>query len=384
MKLTVSKKALGAAIMAVLPAVSTRPGLPILAGVRFEATEAGLTVEATDLELAVRRAVDEDVTIERGGSIVAPAKALAKVAAAMPGEDVHLEAESNEERVRLRVSSGPRTVTLEGWPTDDWPSVPEASELEPVSSVEAAALADVFERVTLCASKDEMRPILTGVALEASEDALEVVATDSYRLGVVRVPVIGSARPPETPPLVPARVVKALAKQLKTVRGAVDIRHLAPSSDEKAGSSAASFAFESSTWTVRTIEGEFPNWRQVMPEADGAVLEFDPKELGSALRAAASVWGGKTPPPARLTLDRKCTLAITEPDLGTMRETLSGASFSPNGVGAIQVAFNPSYLADAIRFCGAERGRMWIRDALKAVRFDGPERTYALMPIRPR
>jgi DNA polymerase III subunit beta len=383
MKLTVSKKALAAAIKAALPAVPTRPGLPILAGIRLEAMEAGLTVEATDLELAVRRVLGENVKIERGGSIVAPAKMLAKATAAMPGGDVRLEAQWNEDRPRLRVSSGPRTVTLEGWPTDDWPSVPDGSETEPLSSVEAAALADAFERVALCASKDEMRPILTGVALEAAQDALEVVATDSYRLGLVRIPVIGSAPHLETPPLLPARVAKALAKQLKTVREAVDIRHLGPSGDEK-GTSMVCFAFDSSTWTVRTIEGEFPHWRQVMPEEDGALLEFDPEELGSALRAAASVWGGKTPPPVRLTLDRKCTLAITEPDLGTMRETLSGASFSPNGVGAIQVAFNPSYLADAIRFCGAERGRMWIRDALKAVRFDGPERTYALMPIRPR
>jgi DNA polymerase-3 subunit beta len=384
MKLTVSKKALAAAIKAVLPAVPTRPGLPILAGIRLEATETGLTFEATDLELAVRRDLGEEVKIERGGSIVAPAKMLAKATAATPGEDVRLEAQSNEDRPRLRVSSGPRTVTLEGWPTDDWPSVPDTSRLEPLCSVEAGALADAFERVALCASKDEMRPILTGVVLEAAQGALEVVATDSYRLGMVRIPVIGSAPHLETLPLVPARVAKALAKQLKMVREAVDIRHLGPSGDEKAGNSAVCFAFVGSTWTGRTIEGEFPNWRQVMPEEDGALLEFDPEELGSALRAAASVWGGTTLPPARLTLDRKCTLAITEPDLGTMRETLTGASFSPNGVGAIQVAFNPSYLADAIRFCGAERGRMWIRDALKAVRFDGPERTYALMPIRTR
>jgi DNA polymerase-3 subunit beta len=380
MKLTVSKKALGAGIKAVLPAVPNRPGLPILAGIKLEATEAALTFEATDLELAVFRALGEEVKIERGGSIVAPAKMLAKATAAMPGDDIHLEAQSNEER--LRVSSGPRTVTLEGWPTDDWPSVPEGSESEPLSSVEAVALADAFERVALCASKDEMRPILTGVALQAAQGALEVVATDSYRLGVVRIPVIGSAPHLEKSPLLPAWAAKALAKQLKTVREALDIRHLSPSGNEKARTSSVCFAFDDSTWTVRTIEGEFPNWRQVMPEEDGALLEFDPEELGSALRAAASVWGGKTPPPARLTLDRKCTLAITEPDLGTMRETLSGASFSPNGIGAIQVAFNPNYLADAVRFCGAERGRMWIRDALKAVRFDGPERTYALMPIR--
>jgi DNA polymerase III sliding clamp (beta) subunit (PCNA family) len=127
--------------------------------------------------------------------------------------------------------------------------------------------------------------------------------------------------------------------------------------------------------------GEFPNWRQVVPEPGGGLLEFDPQELGSALRAASAVHHTKGAQ-VRLSLDRSCSIAVRDHDLGEMREALTGASFSPNGAGAMEIAFNSDYLADAIRFCGAERGQMWVRDALKAVLFDSPDRRYALMPIR--
>jgi DNA polymerase-3 subunit beta len=318
--------------------------------------------------------------MERPGSVVVPAKALAKMVAAMPRGEVGLESTSEHGHVRLRVSAGTRKVTLDGWAPDDWPGIREHSEMDPLVSAEASLLADALDRAALCASKDDTRPILTGVALVATEDeALEVVATDSYRLGVVHVPVSSSGSSPDRPPVIPASVAKALAKQLKAIRGTAEIRVLSPSAQSKL---VAAISFEGTTWTVRTIEGEFPNWRQVMPEPDGTLFDFDPEELLSALRAAASVWGTKAAPPIRLTLDRACTLVATDPNLGSMRETLDGASFSPNGVGAVQVAFNPGYLADAVRFCGREQGRMWVRDALKPVRFEGPDRTYALMPIR--
>ena len=118
-----------------------------------------------------------------------------------------------------------------------------------------------------------------------------------------------------------------------------------------------------------------------MPESDGGSFEFEPEELTSAVRAADSV-RSTAGAPVRLTLDRTCSLALREPDLGEMREQLAEATFTPNGAGAVEVAFNPDYLADAIRFCGVERGRMWVRDALKPVLFEGPERRYVLMPIR--
>ena len=386
MKLIVSKDALAAAIKAVLPGVATRAGLPALSGIRIAATRTDLSVETTDLELAVSHSLTDGVTVSEPGSVIVPAKALAKVVDAMPGDDVRLESSEERDRVGLKVESRPRSVSLDGWRTEDWPGSRDAAQVPKVATVDAAALADAFGRTALCASKDEMRPVLTAVALfiAKEEGTLEVVATDSYRLGVVRVPLSAPAKPLEVPALVPARVAKALARQLKGVRGSVDLRFLGPEEEKEPWRPVVAFTFGSSAWTSRAIEGDFPSWRQVMPDAEGARLDFDPAELRSALKAAASVRKGKDASPVRLALDRTCSLAVKEPDLGTMRENLPEATFSPNGVGAVEVSFNPDYLADAIRVCGTAQGRMWIRDALKAVLFEGRERSYALMPVRTR
>jgi DNA polymerase III subunit beta len=381
MKLMVSAKPFTADLKSVLPAIATRSGLPMLSGVRLEASDGEVSIEATDLELTARRVVRSEVTVDGAGSLVVPAKALAKAVAAMGESEIVLE--SCDGRAGLDVRAGSRSVTLQGWPSDDWPAVPHMAAIDPIASIEAAAVVDAFERVALCASGDEARPVLTCAALFFREDppALEVVATDSYRLGVAQIPVEAGFRVSDGPLLVPARAVRLLAKQLKGAEGAVQVRALEASGVERSRASRLAFSVPDTEWTVRTVEGEFPNWKQLVPNPEGGSFEFDPEELGSALRAATSV-RSTTGAPVRLTLDRTCSLALKYPDLGEMREALTEARFSPNGAGAIEVAFNPDYLADAIRFCGAERGRMWVRDGLKPALFEGPERRYVLMPIR--
>jgi DNA polymerase III subunit beta len=362
----------------VLPAVATRSGLPMLSGVRVEASERGVAIEATDLELTARRGVRGAVTVEGAGSVVVPAKALVKAVTAMGEAEIVLD--SCDGRAGLDVRVGTRTVTLQGWPTEDWPAVPRVEPIDPIASIGARAAEDAFERVALCASDDESRPVLTCVALFFQQDppALELVATDSYRLGVAEIPLEAGFRVSDGPLLVPARAIRLLAKQLKGAEDAVQVRAL-----EASGGDASRIAFSvpGAEWTVRTVEGEFPNWKQVVPTPEGGSFEFDPEELGSALRAATSV-RSTNGAPARLTLDRTCSLTLEDPDLGEMRETLAEAKFSPNGAGATEVAFNPDYLVDAIRFCGAGRGRMWVRDGLKPALFEGPDRRYVLMPIR--
>ena len=383
MKLMVSAKPFTAELKSVLPATATRSGLPMLSGVRLEASETGVAIEATDLELTARRVVRGDVTVDGAGSVVVPAKALVKAVAAMSEPEIVLESHSSDGRVALDVRAGSRTVTLQGWPTDDWPAVPQVAVIDPIASIDASAATDAFERVALCASNDESRPVLTCVALFFEEDppALEVVSTDSYRLGIARLSLEAGFRVSDGPLLVPARGIRLLAKHLKGSEGAVQVRAMEASGGEPSRASRIAFSVPDAEWTVRTVEGEFPNWKQVVPEPEGGSFEFDPEELGTALRAATSV-RSTNGAPVRLTLDRTCSLALEERELGEMREALTEARFSPNGAGAMEVAFNPDYLADAIRFCGAERGRMWVRDGLKAVLFEGPDRRYALMPIR--
>jgi DNA polymerase III subunit beta len=381
MKLMVSAKPFTAELKSVLPAIATRSGLPMLSGVRLEASDGEVSIEATDLELTARRVVRGVVTVDGADSVVVPGKALVKAVAAMGEPEIVLE--SCDGRSGLDVRAGTRTVTLQGWPTDDWPAAPRVAAIDPIAFIAASAVVDAFERVALCTSSDEARPVLTCAALFFREDppALEVVATDSYRLGVAQIPVEAGFRVSDGPLLVPARAVRLLAKQLKGAEGAVQVRALEASGVEPSRASRIAFSLPDAEWTVRTVEGEFPNWKQVVPNPEGGSFEFDPEELGSALRAATSV-RSTMGAPARLTLDRTCSLALKDPDLGEMREALTEATFSPNGAGAMEVAFNPDYLADAIRFCGAERGRMWVRDGLKPALFEGPERRYVLMPIR--
>jgi DNA polymerase-3 subunit beta len=382
MKLNLSKKALTAGIKAVLPAVPGRPGLPVLTGVRLDRAGDLLSLKATDLELAIEQFVPAGVSVERPGAAVVPAKTLVKALRAMAEEDVTIEVAAGEERPRLHVRSGNRTVTLEAYPVEEWPDFPSLSEAAPFAGAEGSVLAEALERCALCASADETRPILTGVALffEEGSTSLQVVATDSYRLGVVDVPVAEELSALDRPLLVPARIAKALAKRLKGERGQVRIlREDAP----EGGEPRVVFAFGDARWWVRTIEGEFPNWRQVMPEPEGGCLDFDAAELESAL-TAASVVRASSGVPVRLALDRTCALTLAEPDLGTVREELAGATFSPNGTGPLEVAFNPDYLRDGVRFLGDERGRMWVRDALKPALFEGPDRRYAVMPVRTR
>ena len=381
MKLMVSAKPFTAELKSVLPAIATRSGLPMLSGVRLEASDGEVSIEATDLELTARRVVRGVVTVDGAGSVVVPGKALVKAVAAMGEPEIVLE--SCDGRSGLSVRAGTRTVTLQGWPTDDWPAAPRVAAIDPIAFIAASAVVNAFERVALCASSDEARPVLTCAALFFREEppALEVVATDSYRLGVAQIPVEAGFRVSGGPLLVPARAVRLVAKQLKRAEGAVQVRALEASGVEPSRASRIAFTVPDAEWTVRTVEGEFPNWKQVVPNPEGGSFEFDPEELGSALRAATSV-RSTTGAPVRLTLDRTCSLALKDPDLGEMREALTEAKFSPNGAGAMEVAFNPEYLAGAIRFCGAERGRMWVRDGLKPALFEGPERRYVLMPIR--
>jgi DNA polymerase III subunit beta len=255
MKLMVSAKPFTAELKSVLPAVATRSGLPMLSGVRLEVSQGEVSIEATDLEFTTRRVVPSGVTVDGAGSVVVPAKVLVKAVAAMGEPEVVLE--SCDGRAGLDVRAGTRTVTLQGWPTDDWPAVPQLAAIEPIASIEASAVADAFERVALCASSDEARPVLTCVALFFREDpaAIEVVSTDSYRLGVAQIPVEAGFRVSDGPMLVPARAVRLLAKQFKGAKGAVQVRALEASGVEPSRASRIAFSLPDAEWTVRTVVG---------------------------------------------------------------------------------------------------------------------------------
>jgi DNA polymerase-3 subunit beta len=372
MKFVMPRKAFLAALKTVQPAVSRRATLPILSGIKLDAAKDRLTMEATDLETVIATTIATDV--EKPGVVVAPASALIKAVGALSDPMIEVTTED----LRLTVRCGKRTVTVQGFSSEDWPSSRIVDiGTSALATVDARALADALARVVVCASTDEARPVLTGVALfmDGKAQAMDLVATDSYRLGAVRVQVRDCGEVPSEPMIIPARTARALAKHLRKARGEVRI-HV----DDGPAGRLVAVRFGDDTWSMRAIEGQFPDWRQILGGQGGARLELDADETSSALKTMAAVRSNGTP--VRLSLGERCTIAMSEKDVGEVTESLGSATYAADGVGAIEIGFNADYLADAIRFIGEGRTEVHIRDALKPAIFEYADRRYALMPVR--
>lgn len=380
MGFTVEKKQFEKAIAAVMPAVSARSTLPILSGIRLTGAETRYALEATDLELRISL----QSAASNGGSFesaVVPAKALAKAVKSITGEELSVSFKEGEGQPTVEISSAKRSVVIESHPSADFPELPERVKWEAVCWFEPGQFAEALTRVTLCATSDESRPVLTGVQFNFREERIELVGTDSYRLGVLSVPTEKMGDLPDHSPIVPARVLKLLAKQLKKHEGR-GIVYVGTVGEEQSSHRLIQFSFGAISWITRQIEGEYPNWRQLIPGESGSSLEVDADELAASVKGAAAIRSQKSTP-VRVSLGDSCVIRMQESQAANLVEKLDKATYSPNGVGALEIAFNPDFLLDAISFVGEDKVRMRANDAYKPALFHGENGgRYVLMPVR--
>lgn len=214
MGFTIDKKQFLRALTSVMPAVSTRTTLPILSGVKLIGADTRYSLQTTDLELVISMQGPAQGSGKIGEAVV-PAKALVKAVKSMPESEVAIDFADPDSRSVVEVSSGSRRIAIEALPVGDWPEVLKDIKAEAVCWFEPAEMAEALEKMVLCASADEARPVLTGVQFNFGGDGIELAATDSYRLGVLSIEVEQMGEVPDFTPVVPARVLKALAKQLK-------------------------------------------------------------------------------------------------------------------------------------------------------------------------
>lgn len=381
MGFTIHKKQFVKALTSVMPAVSARSTLPILSGVKLSGADTRVALEATDLELVIQLQRPAKGTGESVNLTVVPAKALAKAVKSLTAEEVTVDLVERDGRPVVEVSSGKRRIAIDALPAADWPEVATDIEFQAVCWFEAREFADALRRIVLCASDDEARPVLTGVQFNFRDDSLELVATDSYRLGVLSVGV-EMKEAPDWAPIVPARALKALAKQLQKEDGR-GILYVGKSGSEENPQRFVEFSFGTADcWLMREIGGEFPNWRQLVPEEAGGQFEFESEEMAEAVKGAAALRSQKSVP-VRFSLGDRCVLRMVESQVANVAETLENAAYSPNGVGPMEVAFNPDFLLDAISFVGEEKARMRTTDPMKPALFHGENGgRYVLMPVR--
>src|ERR671932_2480258 len=187
MKITCERDELVGKLSVVARAVSTRTSVQILAGVMLRAEAGELHLAATDMELSLRASLPAEVESE--GAVVLPGRTFVDVARGLPADEVALEHRPEEGVVRI--DSGSAHYTLHTYNAEDFPRLPEVDGAQ-TFSVDREALLETVSRVARSASRDESRPVLTGILARFEQAKLVMAATDSYRLSVKETPLAGS------------------------------------------------------------------------------------------------------------------------------------------------------------------------------------------------
>ncbi len=204
MKLTCARNDLVAKLGIVSRAVSPRGAVQILSGVLLRAEGGELQLAATDMELSLRTSLDAQVADR--GAVVVQGRLLVDLARLLPDEDVQIEHRPEEGIVG--VTCGTASYRLHTYSAEDFPRLPEV-EAAPLNAVDAQALLATVAQVSRAASRDESRPVLTGILVQFENDTLVMAATDSYRLSVKHTQLSSAA--PALEAIIPARALTAFA-----------------------------------------------------------------------------------------------------------------------------------------------------------------------------
>jgi len=365
-KLETSSHELLAQLQTATRVASTRSAVQALSGVQLAAEGGKVELRATDMEVALR--VPMEATIVRDGTVVLPARLLLDVVRQLPAGDVSLELRPQENDVE--VVSGPAKFHLRILRAEDFPNLPEPGG-DQVVDVPAQAFVETIAMVARSASRDETRPILTGILVTAEGADLKMVATDSYRLSVketkLEVPLSSGFEAN-----VPARALQEL-ERIVTAGEDESIR---------IGVRANQVVFEVGgiVLSSRLIEGQFPNYRQLLPESYEHELRMSGEELAGVVRRI-SLMAQKNAPLRMSFAEGELTVSAQTPDVGEASEPLP----CPFSGEAFEIGFNPDFLRDGLESAGAGDLILKLISPLRPGLIesgDGSGFLYLIMPIR--
>jgi DNA polymerase-3 subunit beta len=344
-------------------AVANRGGaLPVLSGVRAELVGDRLKLTGSDLELTIE--IEITVAGEQDGIAVLPAKISSDLVRSLGDPRVEVTVEGDE----ARITAGRFESSLRLLPADEFPRL--AMPADDAVTLAAKDFAGALRQVVPAASADDARPILTGVLLAAEAGGLRLVATDSYRLAVRDLPgtsVLGEGQSV----LVPSRALRELERLL----GSADEVTL------RLGEREAAFEVGGVRLTTRLIEGEFPNYRGLIPASHPNHLVVAREALVEAVKRV-KLMARELNTPVRLAMSAEGLelIAITQ-DVGQAHEQLDATYEGTE----LTVAFNPDYLLSGVEVTPGDEIHLATVDAQKPAVIragEAQEFLYLLMPVR--
>jgi DNA polymerase-3 subunit beta len=362
LKITCSRDELNRQLAIVSRATSTRTTVQVLAGVLMRSEDGKLELSATDMEISLRTPFEAEVASE--GAVVVPGKLLAELARLLPGEEVSIEHRQGEGVVEI--VSGAAVYRIHTYNAEDFPRLPDPAGTTMVS-IDAEALLETAAKVSRAASRDESRPVLTGILVRFEGENLVMAATDSYRLAVKETSMSGPG--PELDAIVPARALMELSR---VAQGAADLQ-LGLQENQ------VLLASDGILLTTRRIEGQFPNYHQLLPESFESEVALPRDELLEVVRRV-SVMAQRNAPLRLRFAEGELTVSAQTQDVGEAHETMP-AAFSGE---ALDIGFNPEFLRDGIESVDGDELRLKLISPLRpaVLQGTGDDFSYLIMPIR--
>jgi len=362
MKITCSRDQLATWLGVVSRGLSTRGTVQILAGVLLQVHDGSLELAATDMELSLRAKLE--AAVEGEGSAVVPGRLLTDIVRLLPEEQVVLEHKVEESTVY--VTSGSSESRLRTYAVEDFPRLPDPGAAS-LSTLESEPLLETIARVSRAASRDESRPVLTGILVRFEGSSLVMAATDSYRMAVKETPVSGS--PPGLDAIVPARALDEL-RRVAAGTGEIQLGTL---------DNHVVFGVDDVWLTTRRIDGQFPNYRQLLPEQFEHELELPRDELLDVVRRVGLLAQRNSPLRLRFA-EGELTVSAQTQDIGEAREQMPvGFSGEP-----LEIGFNPTWLRDGIESVVEDELTLRLINPLRpaVIAESGGDFWYLIMPIR--
>ena len=357
--------------------VSARSTIQLLGGILLEAKEGSVRLSATDMEISIQTTAAAEVKDE--GRVVIPARIFNDVVRSLPGGELALAHDRSEGVVRL--SARENEYRIRAYAAEDFPHLPKFDEAA-AFKMSGEALVETVEKVSRSYSRDETRPVLTGILISFEESRVRMVTTDSYRLSIKETE-LATTFDGSREAIIPARAMQ-------------EVGRIYASSDEEQvdvvlSENQALFRIGDALFGTRLIEGNFPEYKRLLPNAFEREISVRREDLIDTLRRV-NLFAQRQTPPVPVTLDFSegaVEVTVRNGEVGEAREKLPAGSEDE-----FHISFNPTYLLDGVSAVDSENVLFRLNESLKPGLIvpgssddegsDGeePDFLYLIMPMR--
>ena len=345
MQLIFTKEDLSRCVQVLQGVAAGRNTLPILSNVLIRAMDEQIKIAATDLEVSIQTVVPGTIIDE--GAITVSARKLSEIVRELPDQEIRLSTTAND---RIEITCGEGVYKIIGLPDDEFPELPSITG--DFFAIDGEVLCSMIDKTEFSAATEEARYFLNGLYFDLTPEITQIVATDGRRLAIASSDTL--IPPPQEPigVIVPLKAVREIARTF-TESAEVKVCLL---------ESQIIFADDDSILTARLVEGEYPNYRQIIPSDNEIHLTLNVENMLGGLRRVALLSNPKTYSIRLDIQEGKARISAKTPELGEAYETVD----IKEGDGEIQIAFDARFLVEAVGHIQSEDFRLELKDSLSA------------------